>query len=80
MSKYGEETFLWPALPAVQQKPLDPKSQSRNTHNFLNDRNGHMTLAVFLQGPGGMCRSEQGKVNRAKKRREREARKRRDNK
>ena len=66
LHRYGIDTFEWPALPYVQQKVLDPLTIDNQDRNNSLGRDGHMTLLVLVQGPGGMRRSPQGWVERAK--------------
>ena len=68
MDRYGKNTFEWPALHEVRQKPLDPfDMDSFLDKNFLG-RGAHMTLAVFIKNPGGETRSPQAIQRRYYKR------------
>ena len=53
MDRYGENTFEWPALHEVRQKPLDPFSMDSLQERMYLGRGAHMTLAMFISMPGG---------------------------
>ena len=68
MDKYGDETFAWPALHEVRQKPLDPFSMDRLQDRMYLGRGSHMTLALFVSMPGGDRRSAEALQKRYHKR------------
>ena len=53
LHRYGIDTFEWPALPHVHQKVLKPLTIDNQDQNHFLGRAGHMTLAVYVQCPGG---------------------------
>ena len=53
MDKFGIGTFSRPALHSALQKPLDPKTVDHNIDNVFLGSNGHMTLQVYIDTPGG---------------------------
>ena len=53
MDEYGRETFDWPPLHTLRQKPLQTKTVDNNTGRSFLGANGHMPLQVFITSPGG---------------------------
>jgi hypothetical protein len=68
MDRFGKDTFEWPALHEVKQKPLDPKDMDNNKENHFLGHGGHMTLALFIEMQGGDKRSAEARQRRSKAR------------
>ena len=58
MDEYGRETFDWPPLHTLRQKPLQTRTVDNNTGHFFLGANGHMPLQVFITDPKGEQRSD----------------------
>ena len=61
MDEFGRETFDWPPLHTLWQKPLQTRTVDNNTGHFFLGANGHMPLQVFIHDPKGEQRSEKKK-------------------
>ena len=73
MDEYGRETFDWPLLHTLRQKPLQARTVDNNTGRFFLGANGHMPLQVFIHDPKGERRSDFRIRERFNKKRGRES-------
>ena len=49
MDDFGQETFDWPQLPVIRQKPLDPDLANNYDIGWFFGHGAHMPIAVFVQ-------------------------------
>ena len=67
--QYEWETFWWPKLPVIRQKPLDPDLANNYDVGWFFGHGAHMPIAVFVQSQerGRSQEGHKGRIERYKK-------------